>query len=205
MSSWSTTTLGTTGRSGHPHKAHTRRRRKTIAKVATGHHRHHCSASQRLRLRHGRPPTKPRCKRRRSPCRPMPTTSHTRQHQTAPTLTTSIAREICWTCADRDLCQDHRLLVIVATWTRTTAPPTPQPRSEARGNPSDTPETDYRSPRRDPNSARRIIVAKLHQRPRTAARPPSPPPLVPRTVADSETMPSRRKSHHNASIARCKI
>ena len=165
MSSWNTTTLGTTDRSGHPHKAPTRRRGKTIAEVATERHRHHRSASQRLRLRLGRLPARPRRKHRWNPCRPMPTISHTRQHQTAPTLTTSIAREICWTCADRDICQDHRLLVIVATGTRSTAAPTPQPRNEARGNPSDTPETDYRSPRRDPNSARRIIVAKLPSEP----------------------------------------
>ena len=57
----------------------------------------------------------------------MTTEGHTREHPTAPTLTTIITREICRTCADR------------------------APKST-----SDTPgRSDYRSPSRDQSSSRR--------------------------------------------------
>ncbi|XBI57863.1 hypothetical protein VPH35_039178 [Triticum aestivum] len=58
------------------------------------------------------------------PRRHMPIDGHTRKQLTAPTLTMRNAREICRSCADRAPANDHRMHVIITTWTRSNAAPT---------------------------------------------------------------------------------
>jgi hypothetical protein len=77
------------------------------------------------------------------------------QGQTAPTLTASSAREICWACADRVLHKGpwvtrhrHHLDPLHCSSNSTAT-------NKPRRNTSDTPQTDYQSPSLDPSSSRR--------------------------------------------------
>jgi hypothetical protein len=115
----------------------------------------------------------------------MPTIVQTRERDIAPTSTTSFAREICWTCANRVL-HNHRPPIIVATKIHSTIASTPQRHNNAREHPPDMPETDYRSPNRDPNSARCIIISL----PKCPRRPPSEASQQPHRQAAIHRSPS---------------
>lgn len=159
-------------------------------------HRHHSSSSERLRLQVRRPPTQPSPQRRRYPCRPMPTVSHTRQVTDSFDFDEEFRKEKYAGLAPTESSANHRLLVIIAT---RTSPSQLRLLSNTmkHENPSDTPENRLRSPSRDPTSARRIIVAKLPSEPQEPSHQPRGQAANhSQAIVNSETMPPRRSKTH---------
>jgi hypothetical protein len=127
----------------------------------------------------------------------MPTVGHTRQRQTAPTLTTNSAREICRTCTDR-VSTGHRLPVIVAAGILHRSSDSTATRRSTREPIRHAGMTDYRSPHCDPNFACHIIVAKLHAAPPASNLSNVPSIFGPQAEVGSEMMPPRRRKTQTA-------
>ena len=100
-------------------------------------------------------------RKRRNPHRPMPTIGHTRQGQTTPALDDELQKGDMLVLRRSRTLQSHRWPVIVATWIRSTAAPTPRQHSEQR-TVGHAGKIRLPKPSRDPTSARRTTFAKLH-------------------------------------------
>ena len=142
-----------------------------------------------------------------NPRRHMPTDGHTRKQPTAPTLTTSITREICRTCADRALrkrppsaCHRHRMDTLhrSSDFKATKQPteehlghagkirlPKPEPRPKLLSTPSSLPNRNQRP--------RKGCLSKLCGEDAANHAAKMPPSTGLPVVAGSETMPPRRR------------
>jgi hypothetical protein len=136
----------------------------------------------------------------------MPTIGHTRQQETAPTLTMSFARKIWWACADRVL-HSHRTPVIVAAGTLHRNSDFTATRQSMR-------EPIEHIGDRLPKPKPRPKLCSTHHRCQTAHSAPRArrlsnhteklPTTSPQAIVDSKMMPQRGERRSSSFIAQSK-